>query len=324
MTALNAARSHSYKQVYSSKMKFFCAVCSWMCLSGFGISATDWADIYVKGREGEQVTVTCIHDWASTNRKYFCRGQCKDRDVLVSSDRSSNGRFSLKDFGNGKFTVTITDLKKTDSGIYWCGVDRVGADTYGKVNLRVSKADTHTTLRTPRTSTSTSFTPAPDDITNSVSLKGPVLPHTPEDQTFFDKAGHLMYTAVGLTVMLVILGVILYVYKKKKRKSHSSSGRTAADDERRTTITTETAGDYEDITETQQRTDPHTPTTVYSAVNHHSAANQIPDSSLYSNLSIQPSNTDTVIYATIDLRKKQGPQTFRTEDTVTYDIIFCS
>ncbi|KAA0721813.1 hypothetical protein E1301_Tti022592 [Triplophysa tibetana] len=318
-------------------MKFFYAVCSWICLSGFGISATDGTDL--NGREGGNVTVTCTHTWASTNRKYFCRDPCNDmKDVLVSSDWSPRGRFSLKTVpGNGKFTVTITDLKESDSGIYWCGVDRAGADTYLWVALKVSKAaDTHTTQRTPtpetkpepQTSTSRSFNPAPDDITYSITVKGPVLPNTPEDQTFFDKTGLLVCTAVGLTVMLLIFGVILYVYKKKKRKSHSSSGTTACDAERPTTITTETACDYEDITETQHWADPHTPTTVYSAVNHRSAANQIEDSSLYSNLPIQQScsdqTIDMVIYATTDLRKKQGQQTFRPEDTVTYDTVFCS
>ncbi|KAA0721814.1 hypothetical protein E1301_Tti021704 [Triplophysa tibetana] len=318
-------------------MKFFYALCSWICLSGFGNSATDGTNI--NGREGGNVTVTCTFSWASTNRKYFCRDPCKDRDVLVSSDRSSKGRFSLKDFGNRKFTVTITDLQESDSGIYWCGVDRLGFDAYLLVTLKVSKAaDTHTTRRTqtpvtkpePQTSTSRSFSPAPDDITNSVSFKGPVLPNTPEDQTFFDKTGLLVCTAVGLTVMLLIFGVILYVYKKKKRKSHSSSGTTAAeaDAERRTTINTETACDYEDIKEAQHQTDPHTPTTVYSAVNHHSAANQIEVSSLYSNLPIQPSfsdqTTDTVTYAAIDLRKKQGQQTFIPEDTLTNEAVFCS
>ncbi|XP_056622967.1 uncharacterized protein LOC130436093 [Triplophysa dalaica] len=322
-------------------MKFFFAVCSWICLSGFGISATDGT--HINGREGGQVTVPCTHSWASTNRKYFCRDPCTDRDILVSSDRSPNKRFSLKTFPrNGTFTVTITGLQESDSGIYWCGVDRVGADTYNRVTLKVSKAGRHTTQRTPtpvtkpepQTSTSRSFSPAPDDITNSVSCKGdikpvegPILPKTSEDQTFFDKTGLLLCTAVGLTVMLLILGVILYVYKKKKRKSHRPSGTTAAeaDTERGITITKETACDYEDITETQQRTHPHTPTTVYSAINHRSAANQIQDSSLYSNLPIQPScrdqTTDMVTYASIDLRKNQGPQSFRSEDTVTYDTV---
>ncbi|XP_057188051.1 CMRF35-like molecule 5 isoform X3 [Triplophysa rosa] len=320
-------------------MKIRRVVCIWIFLTAeIRSSSTD--KIETHGYTGKNLTVSCQHSWVWRNRMYFCTHPCKDEDVLVSSDRSSNGRFSLKYLGNGTFTVTITDLQESDSGIYWCGVDRVGPDTYHEVNLRVYKADTHTTLRTPtpatksdpRTSTSTSFTPAPDDITNSVSLKGPVLPHTPEDQTFFDKAGHLMYTAVGLTVMLVILGVILYVYKKKKRKSHSSSGRTAADDERRTTITTEAAAIYEEIAETQQRTDPHTHTTVYSAVNHHSAAKQIQDSSLCSDLSIQPScrdqtvksNTDTVTYAAINTNKNGVPQAFRSEDTETYDTVFCS
>ncbi|XP_073716177.1 adhesion G protein-coupled receptor E3-like [Misgurnus anguillicaudatus] len=49
-------------------------------------------------------------------------------------------RFRLKDFGTGTFTVTITDIQVSDSGIYWCGVSRFLQDTYHKVTLRVYKA----------------------------------------------------------------------------------------------------------------------------------------------------------------------------------------
>nr|XP_055062393.1 putative adhesion G protein-coupled receptor E4P [Misgurnus anguillicaudatus] len=96
-------------------MKFVYAVCIWICLSGCGHSAAD------KITEGAQVTITCTHGWASNNNKYFCRDPCNDEDILVSSDRSPNSRFRLKDFGTGKFTVTITDIQVSDSGIYWCG-----------------------------------------------------------------------------------------------------------------------------------------------------------------------------------------------------------
>ncbi|XP_065150565.1 adhesion G protein-coupled receptor E3-like [Paramisgurnus dabryanus] len=73
----------------------------------------------------------------SENKKYFCSHPCKNERFIVSSDRTSIGRFRLKDFGKGTFTVTITDLRETDTGNYRCGVDKV--DEYEKVILRVSK-----------------------------------------------------------------------------------------------------------------------------------------------------------------------------------------
>ncbi|XP_073670689.1 uncharacterized protein [Paramisgurnus dabryanus] len=323
-------------QVYTSKMKFVCAVCIWICLSGFGHSAAN--GIHINKREGDQVTITCSHEWASTNKKYFCRDPCNDEDILVSTNRSPNRRFRLKDFGTGTFTVTITDLQESDSGIYWCGVDRVFQDTYIKVNLRVSKADknTNTSQKTPtpetksdsETSTSRSFTPAPHDITTSSPSKGHNETPRSANQNFFDQAGPLVCTAVGLTVMLIIFLGIFCMYKRKKRKSHSSSGSTPSDVKRGTTEVRETAGEditYVDIKETQQQTDTHT--VIYSTVNHNSAANQIQDSFIYSNLSIPQYNCsnqtanpiiDTVTYAAIYKHKVSSPKTFRSEDTVTY------
>ncbi|XP_016114716.1 uncharacterized protein [Sinocyclocheilus grahami] len=77
--------------------------------------------------------------WASTNKKYFCRDPCGYGDIFVKSDQTPKGRYTLKDYGAGNFTVNITDLRESDSGIYWCGVERVGPDTFKKVILIVSK-----------------------------------------------------------------------------------------------------------------------------------------------------------------------------------------
>lgn len=88
------------------------------------------------GYERQSVTITCSHVWATGNRKYFCRDPCEDKDVVVDSLSSSSVRYQLQDRGD-TFTVTITDLKKTDSGRYWCVVDRSIADTYAEVILTV-------------------------------------------------------------------------------------------------------------------------------------------------------------------------------------------
>uniref|UniRef100_A0A673HFH2 Ig-like domain-containing protein n=1 Tax=Sinocyclocheilus rhinocerous TaxID=307959 RepID=A0A673HFH2_9TELE len=97
--------------------------------------STDGTDIH--GYFGKGATITCSYSWASTNIKYFCRDPCNDiKDILVKSDQSPTGRYTLKDSGKGTFTVNITDLQESDSGIYWCGVERSGFDSYQKVRLR--------------------------------------------------------------------------------------------------------------------------------------------------------------------------------------------
>ncbi|XP_073716242.1 uncharacterized protein [Misgurnus anguillicaudatus] len=244
-------------------MKFVC-VGIWICLSGFGNSATD--GIHINKREGDQVTITCTHVQASDNKKYFCRDPCRNKDILVASDQTSNGRFRLEDSGNGTFTVTITDLQKSDSGIYWCGVDRVVTDTYEEVNLIVYKADknTNTPQKTPtpetksdsQTSTSRSFTPTPDDITISSPSKG-----------------LLVIIIVGLAV-LVIFGLVVCMLNMHKRKSNSFRNSEHPDAETVTTCTIKVVRDYE-ITEIRQQDD--TFTVVYFTVSQNPAVNQFQD-----------------------------------------------
>ena len=97
------------------------------------------SDIRVSGHVGGFVRIPCLFLFADTNTKYFCRDPCKeDQHILIKSGQSPTGRYRLEDSGNGVFTVTITDLQKSDTGTYWCGVERYMKDTYHKVLLTVT------------------------------------------------------------------------------------------------------------------------------------------------------------------------------------------
>uniref|UniRef100_A0A3Q2CPZ9 Immunoglobulin V-set domain-containing protein n=1 Tax=Cyprinodon variegatus TaxID=28743 RepID=A0A3Q2CPZ9_CYPVA len=90
--------------------------------------------ISITGIEGNPVTITCSHSYADTNIKYFCRDPCDNADVLIKSNGQQTEKYRIEDKGN-TFYVTISNLEKKDAGIYWCGIERVGADTYNKVIL---------------------------------------------------------------------------------------------------------------------------------------------------------------------------------------------
>uniref|UniRef100_A0A3Q1I0N6 Immunoglobulin domain-containing protein n=1 Tax=Anabas testudineus TaxID=64144 RepID=A0A3Q1I0N6_ANATE len=96
----------------------------------------------VTGEMGGKVSIKCSHANAFSNIKYFCKGECRSEDVLISSrdKKDLNSKYVISDEGN-KFTVTISHLTKDDSGTYWCGIDRVGLDTYNKVVLTVIKGE---------------------------------------------------------------------------------------------------------------------------------------------------------------------------------------
>ncbi|XP_051983059.1 CMRF35-like molecule 1 [Xyrauchen texanus] len=251
---------------------------------------------------------------------------------------------NLKDFGNGDFTVTISELQESDSGLYWCAVERSVKDTYNEVNLKISKV--HTTLPPPTPTTQstspsttairTSLYSNSDDITLSPSVTDSVDTSSPAE--VFVEAGPLVFTAVCLTATLIIFGVVLCVWNWQKKKSHSSSGPAHTDAKlkrKHTTCTTEAAGDYEEIRDTQQQTEPHTQAIIYSTVNTSPGGNQIQDPPLYSTLSDQPesctnqtpnswNNAATIVtYASIKHTEVCGPNTLiRSEDTETYDTVY--
>ncbi|KAL1281677.1 hypothetical protein QQF64_000480 [Cirrhinus molitorella] len=231
----------------------------WICLSEIGILATDGAAIHVQGYTGKDVIITCSHRWASKNLKYFCRDPCKASNILVKSDQSPTGRYTLTDFGYDTFTVNITDLQESDSGIYWCGVGRWGFDTYIEVKMTVSNdSDTirpasskpATSSQSSMTKSSFSTSSASGDVTTS-SPTGPVVSSRPalhENTQSSLSSGPLTITAVCLTVMVIIFGTVLCICNRQKKTSHSSNAEGAIQG---TTNTTETAGDYKEITETQ-------------------------------------------------------------------------
>ena len=95
----------------------------------------------VKGLVGDQVTITCTHSNARGNRKYLCKAKCLEKDVLIRSrKKKGSDRYSIKDQGNTFFT-TIKHLRLDDAGTYWCGIDRIGLDTYVEVYLEVNDGE---------------------------------------------------------------------------------------------------------------------------------------------------------------------------------------
>uniref|UniRef100_A0A3B3WJ91 Immunoglobulin domain-containing protein n=1 Tax=Poecilia mexicana TaxID=48701 RepID=A0A3B3WJ91_9TELE len=78
------------------------------------------------GVEGGNITVTCPF-LLSGSRKFVCKNVCEGENILIetSNNTAERGRYSVKYEKNGRFSrdflhFTIKDLKKSDSGWYWC------------------------------------------------------------------------------------------------------------------------------------------------------------------------------------------------------------
>ncbi|XP_077057573.1 CMRF35-like molecule 9 isoform X3 [Siphateles boraxobius] len=205
------------------KMKFFSFLWLWIFLSEFKTSTTGG----ISGYTGRYIIIPCSHKWASSNIKYFCRDPCGARDILVKSDRSPEGRYTLEDSGTGTFYVNITDLQESDSGIYWCGVQRFGKDTYQEVNLTVSKDNTKNleevthlkmteTQTNPWKSAEIKLTTPRHSVSISLTTKD-----SPRSLTSTVHVHFILYAAAGLVVMLIISSVGLVTCQWRKRVEQS-------------------------------------------------------------------------------------------------------
>ncbi|CAO2646009.1 CMRF35-like molecule 5 [Lemmus lemmus] len=101
----------------------------------------------VSGHEQGSLTVRCHYDSSWKNhKKYWCRGaDWKACEILVKTDTSEKlvkkNRVSIRDNQRDFiFTVTMEELRLSDAGIYWCGIERVGYDHKFKINVNIDPA----------------------------------------------------------------------------------------------------------------------------------------------------------------------------------------
>ncbi|XP_042573389.1 uncharacterized protein LOC122136002 [Cyprinus carpio] len=176
---------------------------------------------------GESITFHCSHFLADGNIKYFCRDSCVGDNILIRSEIGENptgtGRYTLSDEGSD-FTVTITDLRLSDSGTYICAVDRFFKDTYNYVTLHVIEVSTLTPVptsasRPPGRRTTTDIT---ENKRTSVMKRSTVntSPKTMSRSALFDP---MVLVGAALGALVLICTVIFFILIKLKQKRRSSS-----------------------------------------------------------------------------------------------------
>ncbi|XP_032391689.1 CMRF35-like molecule 3 [Etheostoma spectabile] len=185
------------------------------------------ADINVEGLEGEDVSFQCSHRLAWKNNKYFCKDPCKDsEDVLVtvqSSRRVKSGRIALVDSGNGVFTVTISQLQLSDSGRYWCAVDRPGFDAFTAVHLTVKEDETTTVIPELSPTWTHHIISNSTQFTSEMGTSRPTNFSTAMNSTNGGGqniiTGILLYPTVGAVATLTILVLTVMIVRNRKENS---------------------------------------------------------------------------------------------------------
>ncbi|XP_059409031.1 CMRF35-like molecule 1 [Carassius carassius] len=185
----------------------------------------------VTGYRGERADIRCPYESGyESNPKYLCKGECRDRHVIVKSgSRAKDQRFSLRDNRTTRvFTVTITDLRSADEGRYWCGVERsVIKDVYSEIMLLVKQDDKTTEVSTisPFSTTLSYFSttePYPESSSITITERTETIP----DQHKSTVSGSFMIiiTAEALVLLLIVLPLIIVaVWKRNKTQGLLSS-----------------------------------------------------------------------------------------------------
>ncbi|KAK9514723.1 hypothetical protein VZT92_025415 [Zoarces viviparus] len=205
-------------------------------------------------RSGGNILVGCYFSTTET-RKYFCKGRCKENDILVETAAygAQRGRYSIRYVegspSGGFVYVGITQLTSSDSGRYRCGLDKpLFPDSYYGFNIVVTDAPTTSN----RTQAMTSSVPSASTATTTQSLSSSsgssrassASPETiKQSETTRDV---LLSVGLALVVMVILsLSVLLFCRRRMSKPKEPAVETQYAD-------VTEANRVYEDIREDGQ------------------------------------------------------------------------
>ncbi|XP_041789413.1 CMRF35-like molecule 9 [Chelmon rostratus] len=200
-------------------------ICAFSCLLS-ALSVVEMKPLNIKGHVGETVTIKCS-DWdtwfsVKSNVKYWCYSPCSDnKHIIIKAafgETKHRNRIKLVNNGADAF-VTFTNLQKSDSDKYYCGVDKFGFDLKTEVNLEVTEAESSRPKTTPKAfdvNTSTMSSSSSDIITD-ISTSHIIQPTT-TPASEIARAGSVPYLIVGVCVIITILMALLTLMRKMMMK----------------------------------------------------------------------------------------------------------
>ncbi|XP_041642167.1 CMRF35-like molecule 1 [Cheilinus undulatus] len=187
--------------------------------------------------------------------------------------RSESERITLEDSGDGAFTVTFRQLQLSDSGRYWCAVERTGFDTFIAVHLTVKKAvvtETTTVTHVPSSTWTYQDISESTQQTSGITTGCPTNISTASNCTNGGKqtssTGTVLYVTIGGGMALAIVVLATWFRRSRKRsnpQSHvhsNSTGLVSADKREQVTCKHPEAGEKKQSMKksSKSRSSPHT------------------------------------------------------------------
>ncbi|RVE71083.1 hypothetical protein OJAV_G00070950 [Oryzias javanicus] len=169
--------------------------------------------------EGEDITVRCKLTF-SGNRRLFCKETCEGRNILIDTDEDEykDGRYSIKYTyhltSSSILDVTITNLRKSDSGLYRCELREGWSPDSRDIFKIVVKADSVISAPTTQISSVATTTPTTTETTTK-SLDSTLTSHQATNQK--TKSGVLLYVGLTLVGLVSMFSVALLVFTRSRR-----------------------------------------------------------------------------------------------------------
>ncbi|XP_067334344.1 serine-rich adhesin for platelets-like isoform X2 [Channa argus] len=285
------------------------------------------------GTEGGNITVGCSFS-LSGSRKLFCKGDCTTGNILTetTSNRAQSSRYSIE-YKEGSLPsptlmyVSITQLNKSDSGLYRCSLDRIlpkySDDVFEIIVTEASTSSPPSTALQPSTtshtfsSLSSSSSPSsssPLSSTQSLSSSSGRFTTSSSSSTETYKqpetgsSGAALVISLILVFMIIILSVAVLIFcRKRSSKFKGSPVETVYDNVR------ESSRVYEEVR------DPVEASTVYTLI-HQDEVRTTDIYSLATDTCAQDTedNSGNLVYSEVDVPKREASSPCADTDKVVY------
>ncbi|XP_043093635.1 polymeric immunoglobulin receptor isoform X2 [Puntigrus tetrazona] len=129
----------------------------------------------VSGQEGGNVTVRCLYSdrFKDTERKWCRSGDLHSCQTAQDIEPSAGAALQINDTDDGVFTVTLTGLKKTDAGWYWCMAGEMQVPVHINVHSRQLSTDANTIATLVPASSRASSASTQTETTDQTSTVSP-------------------------------------------------------------------------------------------------------------------------------------------------------